>query len=119
MTRDEAKKLAARMIASNVVLYGDRVGVIRDPEDEQTKSGIIIPDQARTKPIRGRIVVVGLGCDPGDRDDPMAGMVVGDRVTFTKYNPILHEIELNDGEEPKRQQIEVMHTSDLYFAWRD
>lgn len=119
MERDEARALAARMIAAGVVLYGDRVGVIRDPEDEATKSGIILPETARTKPIRGRIVTVGMGCDPGDPNDPVAGMVVGDRVTFTKYNPVLHEIALNDGDEPDRVQIEVMHSSDLYFAWRD
>lgn len=119
MDRSEVQKLAARLIAAGVVLYGDRVGVIRDPEEEQTKSGIILPETARQKPIRGRVVAVGLGCDPGDREDPVAGMSVGDRVTFTKYNPVLHEIEMNDGQEPEFVLIEVMHSSDLYFGWRD
>lgn len=119
MTRDEARTLGARLIANGVVLYGDRVGVIRDEEEEATRSGIIIPDQARKRPIRGRIVIVGLGCDPGDATDPVAGMAYGDRVSFTKYNPVLHEVVLNDGGEPSTIEIEVMHISDLYLAWRD
>lgn len=119
MTRDEARNLGARLVANGVVLYGDRVGVVRDEEEEATRSGIIIPDQARRKPIRGRIVIVGLGCDPEDGEDPIAGMSYGDRVSFTKYNPVLHEVELNDGGEPKDVQIEIMHVSDLYLAWRD
>ena len=119
MNRDEARAVGARLIANGVVLYGDRVGVIRDEEVDETRSGIIIPDQARKKPIRGRIVIVGLGCDPTDEEDPVAGMQYGDRVSFTKYNPVLHEVELNDGAEPKDVQIEVMHVSDLYLAWRD
>jgi len=117
--REDIKKIGARLIASGVILYGDRVGVIRDPEEEQTKSGIIIPDEARRKPIRGRVVVVGQGCNPGDAEDPVAGMTIGDRVTFTKYNPIIMEVDLNDGDEPDPVLIEVMHSSDLYLAWRD
>ncbi len=117
--RDAVKKIGARLVAAGVLLYGDRVGVIRDPEQETTKSGIYIPDQARTKPIRGRVVVVGQGCDPMDAEDPIAGMAIGDRVTFTKYNTIVMEVVLNDGEEPDPVVIEVMHSSDLYLAWRD
>lgn len=119
MTRDEIKKVGARLIAAGVILYGDRVGVIRDPEEEKSKGGIILPDQARTKPIRGRVVVVGQGCDPADAEDPVAGMCIGDRVTFTKYNTIIMEVVLSDGEEPDPVNIEVMHSSDLYLAWRD
>lgn len=119
MKRDDAKALGARFIANGVVLYGDRVGVIRDEEVEVSRGGIIIPDNSRKKPIRGRIIVVGLGCDPADPEDAVAGMLYGDRVSFTKYNPVTHDIELKDGAEPRDVQVEVMHISDLYFAWRD
>jgi len=55
-----------------------------DPE-EKTASGIIIPDTAKEKPQKGRVIAVG----PGSRDKSGKPMPMdvkkGDTVLFTKY----------------------------------
>jgi chaperonin GroES len=107
--------VAAGLKAQGVIIYGPRIAVIRDPEEETSKGGIILPEQARTKEPRGTVVAVGLGVDV-DEDDPVAGMVVGDRVMYTKYTPIAFTITIPDGREAK---LELMHVSDLYIGWRD
>ncbi len=64
---------------------GDRVVVLPLAKEEQTASGILIPDSAnREKPEQGTVVAVG----PGRYDDgtlvPMSTKV-GDTVLFSKY----------------------------------
>ncbi len=63
----------------------DRVLVKRLGEEEVTKGGIIIPDSAKEKPIKGEVVAAG----PGKTDDsgkkiPMS-VKAGDKVLFNKY----------------------------------
>lgn len=113
--RDFTIDVAAGLAAQGVIIYGPRIAVIRDPEEETSKGGIILPEQARIKEPRGTVVAVGLGVDVND-DDPTAGMVVGDRVMYTKYNPIAFNVVLPDGREAK---LELMHVSDLYIGWRE
>ncbi len=54
-------------------------------EEEMTKGGIIIPDSAKEKPIKGEIVAAG----PGKNDDKGSkiamGVKEGDKVIFNKY----------------------------------
>lgn len=38
---------------------GDRILVKPDPAEEKTESGLIIPDSAKDKPVRGTVVAVG------------------------------------------------------------
>ena len=64
---------------------GDRVIVEVLEEEELTVSGIVLPDTAKEKPQRGRVLAVG----PGSRDDkgsfvPM-DLAEGDEVVFSKY----------------------------------
>jgi chaperonin GroES len=64
---------------------GDRLIVEVLEEEEQTASGIVLPDTAREKPQRGRVLAVG----PGGRDEkgkhvPM-DVSEGDEVIFSKY----------------------------------
>ena len=64
----------------------DRVVIERLEETEQKSSGgIIIPDTAKEKPQRGRVVAVGQGAfnDKGDRNK--LDLAVGDEVLFGKY----------------------------------
>ena len=64
---------------------GDRVIVEALEEEETTSSGIVLPDTAKEKPQRGRVLAVG----PGARNDkgeiiPME-VAVGDEVIYSKY----------------------------------
>lgn len=104
----------AGLAAAGIVIYGPRIAVIRDPEEEMTEGGIILPETHRKKEPRGTVVAVGLGVDR-DEEDPLAGMQVGDRVMYTKYNPILFNVTLPDGQ---KAGLELMHVSDLYIGWR-
>lgn len=58
----------------------DRVLVEAAPAEEKTAGGIIIPDTAKEKPQRGRIVAVGTG----KKDEPMT-VKVGDSILYGKY----------------------------------
>ncbi|MDZ7833255.1 MAG: co-chaperone GroES [Desulfobacterales bacterium] len=63
----------------------DRILVVREEEEKKTKGGILIPDSAKEKPIRGKVVAVG----PGKRDEkgkriPM-DVKEGDKILFAKY----------------------------------
>lgn len=63
----------------------DRLVVKREEEDETSEGGIILPDTAKEKPSRGKIVAIGEGklMDNGDvRKSPLK---VGDAVLFGKY----------------------------------
>jgi len=69
----------------NLQPLGDRLIVEVLDEEEQTFSGIVLPDTAKEKPQRGRVLAVG----PGSRDDdgkyiPL-DVVEGDEVVFSKY----------------------------------
>ena len=63
----------------------DRIIVQRLEEEEQRVGGIIIPDTAKEKPQRGRVLAVGPG--PRDEDGEYIKMDVeeGDEVIFSKY----------------------------------
>ena len=64
----------------------DRVIVKQSDAEEKTKSGILLPDSAKEKPTRGKVIAVG----PGRNDDkgkPMEiGLRVGDTVYYGKYS---------------------------------
>lgn len=58
----------------------DRVLVEPAQAEEKTASGIIIPDTAKEKPQRGKVVAVGAG----KKDEPMT-VKVNDSVLYGKY----------------------------------
>jgi chaperonin GroES len=64
---------------------GDRLIVEVLEEEESTASGIVLPDTAKEKPQRGRVLAVGPGTR--DEDGKFVGMEVaeGDEVVFSKY----------------------------------
>ncbi len=69
----------------------------RIEEENITAGGIIIPDNAREKPSRGRVVAVGNGCYDGDEKIPMT-VKVDDVVLFAKWAPSANEVKL-DGQD--------------------
>jgi chaperonin GroES len=69
----------------NLKPLGDRLIVEVLEEEETTSSGIVLPDTAKEKPQRGRVLAVG----PGPRDDDgnfiAMDLAEGDEVVFSKY----------------------------------
>ena len=64
----------------NVTPLHDRVIVKPAAAEEKTAGGIIIPDTAKEKPMRGTVVAAG----PGKKDEPMT-VKAGDTVLYGKY----------------------------------
>src|ERR671935_1672639 len=64
---------------------GDRLIVETLEEEETTSSGIVLPDTAKEKPQRGRVLAVGPG--PRDEDGNYIKMELaeGDEIIFSKY----------------------------------
>jgi chaperonin GroES len=80
----------------NLQPLGDRLIVEALEEEEVTSSGIVLPDTAKEKPQRGRVLAVG----PGSRDEdgeyiPM-DVAEGDEIIFSKYGGT--EIKLSGDE---------------------
>ncbi len=69
----------------NLKPLGDRLIVEVLEEEEQTISGIVLPDTAKEKPQRGHVLAVGPG--PRDEDGKHVPMDVeeGDEIVFSKY----------------------------------
>ena len=59
----------------------DRVLVEPSQAETTTASGIIIPDTAKEKPQRGKVIAVGAG----KKDEPMS-VKAGDTVLYGKYS---------------------------------
>jgi chaperonin GroES len=64
---------------------GDRIIVEVLDEEETTVSGIVLPDTAKEKPQRGRILAVGPGARDEDGDYIKMDVEVGDEIIFSKY----------------------------------
>ncbi|HIZ26321.1 co-chaperone GroES [Barnesiella viscericola] len=78
----------------------DRVLVLPAPAEEKTIGGIIIPDSAKEKPLKGKVIAIG----NGTKDEEMV-VKPGDTVLYGKYAGT--EIEL-DGE-----KYLIMRQSDI------
>jgi chaperonin GroES len=85
----------------NVKPLADRVLVEPAPAETKTSGGIIIPDTAKEKPMRGKIVAVG----NGKPEEPMT-VKVGDTVLYGKYAGT----ELN----VEGKEYLIMRESDIY-----
>jgi len=64
---------------------GDRIIVEVLDEEETTVSGIVLPDTAKEKPQRGKVLAVGPGARDEDGDYIKMDVAVGDEVIFSKY----------------------------------
>ena len=88
-------------MALTIKPIADRVVVEAAPAEEKTASGLYIPDTAKEKPQRGKVVAVG----NGKTDEPMT-VKVGDEVLYGKYagTEITHE----------GKELLIMRESDIY-----
>lgn len=80
----------------NIRPLHDRLIVKRFEEEERTKGGIIIPDNAKEKPQQGEVIAVGNGKVLEDGRKVPLEVKKGDRVLFGKYSG--SEIKI-DGQE--------------------
>ncbi|MCQ2010408.1 MAG: co-chaperone GroES [Sporolactobacillus sp.] len=64
---------------------GDRIVIEPQEKEEQTASGIVLPDSAKEKPQEGRVIAVGAGkvSDKGERI--ALDVKEGEKVIFSKY----------------------------------
>jgi chaperonin GroES len=68
----------------------DRVLIEPAPAEQKTASGIIIPDTAKEKPLRGTVIAVG----NGKKDEPMT-VKIGDSVIFGQYSGTEVKVDAN------------------------
>jgi len=84
----------------------DRVVIKPAPAEEKTKSGLIIPDTAKEKPVVGEVVATGPGKKADDGKLVPMELKVGDKVLYGKYSGT--EVTL-DG-----QEYLIMRESDIF-----
>jgi len=80
----------------NIRPLHDRVIVKRMEEERTSAGGIVIPDSATEKPIRGEITGVGNGKVSENGDVRPLDVKVGDQVLFGKYSGTEVKVEGED-----------------------
>src|SRR5829696_8064596 len=83
----------------------DRVVVEPLEAEEKTAGGILLPDTAREKPQRGRVLAVGPGKLNDDGKRLPVAVAVGDEVLYGGYAG--KEIKLGD------KEVKIMRESDV------
>ncbi len=88
-----------------LVPLGDRVILKQLVAEEMTKSGIVLPGQAKEKPQQAEVVAVGPG---GNVDGKEVTMLVksGDKVIYSKYSGT--EVKLGDDEYIVVRQSDIL-----------
>jgi len=86
-----------RRLLMNLQPLGDRLIVEVLEEEQETVSGIVLPDTAKEKPQRGRVLAVG----PGARSEETGERIQmdleeGDEVVFSKYGGTEIRIDTDD-----------------------
>ena len=74
------------MASVNVRPLHDRILVRRTGEDEKTAGGLYIPDTAKEKPQKGKVVATGKGRVLEDGKTVPLEVKAGDTVLFSKYS---------------------------------
>jgi chaperonin GroES len=89
----------------NIRPLHDRVVVRRMEEERTSAGGIVIPDSATEKPMRGEILAIGAGKRLDNGDTAALAVQVGDTVLFGKYSGT--EVKLEG------QDVVVMREDDI------
>jgi len=74
----------------------DRVVIRRTEEERTSPGGIVIPDTAAEKPIRGEVIAVGNGKILENGDVRKLDLKKGDKVLFGKYSGTEVKVEGED-----------------------
>ena len=78
-----------------LVPLGDKIVLKQLEAEETTKSGIVLPGQAKEKPQEAEVIAVGPGGNIDGKEVTM-NVSVGDKVIYSKYAGT--EVELDDEE---------------------
>ena len=89
----------------------DRVIIRRLEDERKTAGGIVIPDSAAEKPVRGEIVAVGNGKILDNGDVRALDVKVGNKVLFGKYSGTEIKVEGED--------LVVMREDDIMAVLED
>jgi len=104
---NKMKKDRENMNTVTVRPTSDRIVVQRDEAAEITPGGIVIPGEARDKPVRGVVVAVGPGLLLADGERGPMEVCEGDRVVFGTYGGTEVEVE--------GDTLTVMRESEVLF----
>ena len=88
-----------------LVPLGDRVVLKQLVAEETTKSGIVLPGQAKEKPQQAEVVAVGPGGVVDGKEVTMQ-VKVGDKVIFSKYSGT--EVKIEDTEYIVVKQSDIL-----------
>ena len=83
----------------------DRVIVRRVEEEKMSSGGIVIPDNAAEKPIRGEVLAIGNGKILDNGEQRALDVKTGDKVLFGKYSGT--EVKVDD------EELLVMREDDI------
>ena len=83
----------------------DRVVVEPLEAEEKTPGGILLPDTAKQKPQRGRVLAVGPGKLRDNNERSALSVVVGDEVIYGKYSG--NDIEVDD------KEVKILRENDI------
>jgi chaperonin GroES len=89
----------------NITPLYDRVVIRRCEEDKVTPGGIVIPDSAAEKPVKGEVIAVGKGQLRDNGSICPLEVKVGDKVLYGKYAG--NEIKIGE------EKLLVMRESDI------
>lgn len=85
----------------------DRIVVKRCESDEKlSQGGIVIPDSAKEKPMKGDVIAVGTGKALDNGQTRPLAVKIGDKVIFGKYSG--SEIKLDDEEYVIMREDDIM-----------
>ena len=88
----------------------DRVIVRRWEEEKTSAGGIVIPDSATEKPIKGEVVAVGNGKILENGEQRALDLKVGDKILFGKYSGT--EVKVDDEELLVMREDDIMAVFD-------
>ena len=72
-------------VGKKLTPLGDRVVVKPEPEEQKTKSGIVLPDTAKEKPSEGAVIAIGSGRILDNGQKVPLEVKIGDKVVYSKY----------------------------------
>ena len=90
----------------NIRPLHDRVIVRRMDEEKTSPGGIVIPDSATEKPVKGEVLAIGKGKLLENGDVRPLDVKVGDKILFGKYSGT--EVKVDDEELLVMREDDVM-----------